>query len=123
MKRILSIVLMLFAFTVPAYSAVNINTATQAQLETLHGIGPTKAKAIVEHRKKNGAFKSVDDLQKVNGIGPATIKRLRKDVTVSGPTTIAKKVESLDKAKSSVEKAKPTTKTKTSVKGKPATKL
>lgn len=122
MKRILSIVLMLFAFAVPAYSAVNINTATQAQLETLHGIGPTKAKAIVEHRKKKGAFKSVDDLQKVNGIGPATIKRLRKDVAVSGPTTIAKKVESSDKAKS-VEKAKPATKTKTSIKGKPATKL
>jgi predicted flap endonuclease-1-like 5' DNA nuclease len=49
-----------------------------------------KAKAIVDHRKKNGSFKSIDDLQNVSGIGPATMKRLRKDVTV-GTTSAVKK--------------------------------
>ena len=73
-----------------AQAAVNINTATQAELETLQGIGPTKTKAIIDHRKKNGSFKSADDLQKVSGIGPATVQKLRKDITVSGITTSKK---------------------------------
>jgi competence protein ComEA len=82
MKKLLLIIVMLFALTGAAFAAVNINTATQAELESLQGIGPAKAKAIVDHRKKNGPFKSSDDLQNVNGIGPATMKRLRKDITV-----------------------------------------
>lgn len=67
-----------------AFAQININTASQDELDGLKGIGPTKAKAIVDYRKKNGSFKSVDDLQKVPGIGPATLKDLRADVTVSG---------------------------------------
>jgi competence protein ComEA len=91
MRKFLAIILvMLFAFTGAAYGAVNINTATQAELETLQGIGPAKAKAIIDHRKKNGAFRSADDLEKVNGIGPATLKRLRKDIAVGGATTVKK---------------------------------
>ena len=54
-----------------AFSQVNINTANVDQLDGLKGIGPTKAKAIVDYRQKNGPFKSVDDLQNVPGIGPA----------------------------------------------------
>lgn len=80
---------MLVALAGPVYAAVNINTATQGELETLQGIGPAKAKAIVDHRKKNGPFKSPGDLEKVNGIGPATMKQLRKDITVGG-TSAAK---------------------------------
>lgn len=79
---------MLFALTGPVYAAVNINTATQAELETLQGIGPAKAKAIVDYRKKNGPFKSPADLEKVNGIGPATMKQLRKDITVGGTSAV-----------------------------------
>ncbi|SHL18064.1 competence protein ComEA [Nitrosospira sp. Nsp11] len=91
MRKFLTIVLVtLFAFTGATYAAVNINTATQAELETLQGIGPAKAKAIIDHRKKNGSFKSADDLEKVNGIGPATLKRLRKDIAVGGATTVKK---------------------------------
>ena len=91
MRKFLTIVLVtLFAFNGAAYAAVNINTATQAELETLQGIGPAKAKAIIDHRKKNGAFKSADNLEKVNGIGPATLKRLRKDIAVGGATTVKK---------------------------------
>jgi competence protein ComEA len=77
---------MLLAFTGGAYAAVNVNTASQAELETLQGIGPAKAKAIVEYRKKNGSFKSPDDLEKVKGIGPAIMKKVRKDITAGGTT-------------------------------------
>ncbi|MEO6830665.1 MAG: helix-hairpin-helix domain-containing protein [Chitinophagaceae bacterium] len=95
MTKFLTIVLVaLFAFTGAAYAAVNINTATQAELETLQGIGPAKAKAIIDHRKKNGSFKSADDLEKVKGIGPATLKRLRKDITVGGTTMVKKENKS-----------------------------
>ena len=82
---------MLLAFNGGAYAIVNINTATQADLETLNGIGPAKAKAIVEYRKKNGAFKSPDELEKVKGIGPAILKKVRKDITVGGGAAAVKK--------------------------------
>ncbi len=64
-----------------AFAAVNINTASQSELESLQGIGPAKAKAIIEYREKNGSFVSVDDLGKVGGIGSGTIKQLRDVVT------------------------------------------
>ncbi|NDV13288.1 ComEA family DNA-binding protein [Crenobacter caeni] len=67
-----------------ALAAVNLNSASQAELEALNGIGPAKAKAIVDYRTKNGPFKSVDDLNKVPGIGDKTMEALRKDVTVGG---------------------------------------
>ena len=56
-----------FAAVCTAFSlaAVNVNTASSAELEALPGIGPAKAKAIVEYRQKNGAFKSVEELNKL----------------------------------------------------------
>jgi len=59
--------------TGPASGAININTATAAQLETLPGIGPTKAASIVADRTTNGPYSSCSDLSRVNGIGPATV--------------------------------------------------
>jgi len=63
---------------------VNINTADAKTLETLDGIGPAKAQAIVDHRKQNGLFRSVEDLGKVDGIGDKTLENLRGQVSVGG---------------------------------------
>ena len=66
-----------------SFAAVNVNTATVDELDKqLTGIGPAKARAIVEYREKNGPFKSVDDLAKVPGIKEATINKFRAQATV-----------------------------------------
>lgn len=82
MKKMFLVMMALFAFAGFANAGININTATQAELETLQGIGPAKAKAIIEHRNENGPFVSKDSLADVNGIGPGTIKQLREDIVV-----------------------------------------
>ena len=61
---------------------VDLNTADAARLETLPGIGPSIAAAIVSHRQEHGAFRRVDDLLDVPGIGPAKLDRLEALVTV-----------------------------------------
>ncbi|MDP9380288.1 MAG: helix-hairpin-helix domain-containing protein [Chloroflexota bacterium] len=67
----------------PAVSGpININTATQAELESLPGIGPSKARAIIEHRTQKGPFRKPEDLQDVTGIGPKTWEQLKDKVTV-----------------------------------------
>jgi len=66
---------------------VNLNTAGEPELDLLPGVGPTRAQAILEWRKKHGAFKKVDDLTRVKGFGRKTFLRLRPYLTVSGQTT------------------------------------
>ncbi|MBM4405643.1 MAG: ComEA family DNA-binding protein [Chloroflexi bacterium] len=61
---------------------VNLNTATQQELEALPGIGPVLAKAILDHRARLGRFTSVEQLLDVSGIGPTTLARLRPFVDV-----------------------------------------
>jgi len=64
---------------------VNINTADATQLaKALNGIGPAKAKAIIEYRDKNGPFKSVDQLALVEGISQKLIDRNKADIKLSG---------------------------------------
>jgi competence protein ComEA len=63
-------------------SLVDINRATQDQLESLPGIGPATAQAILQYRLEHGSFQAVDDLDDVPGIGPATVENLRNLVTV-----------------------------------------
>jgi competence protein ComEA len=74
------------ALSVSAFAAVNINTATQDEFVALHkGLGPAKAQAIIDYRKANGPFKSVDDLKHVKGIGSKRLEKLRPELTV-GPS-------------------------------------
>ena len=61
---------------------VDLNTATAEQLDTLPGVGPVTAQAILEWREQNGAFTSVQELLEVDGIGPATLAKLTPHVTV-----------------------------------------
>ncbi len=61
---------------------VNVNTAGETELETLSGVGPVTAAAIIQYRTEHGPFATVDDLEDVSGIGPATLEELRPQVTV-----------------------------------------
>ncbi|WP_245730790.1 ComEA family DNA-binding protein [Micromonospora pallida] len=61
---------------------VNLNTATVAQLDTLPGVGPVLAQRIIDHRDRQGGFRSVGDLRQVEGIGDARYEQLKDLVTV-----------------------------------------
>ena len=87
MKKILLALLASMALSFSAFAAVNINTATLAELESLKNIGPVKAQAIIDYRKKNGGFKTAADLNNVPGIGDKTMEKLGSDISVSGTTT------------------------------------
>ena len=90
MKKLLYV---LFAWLVAiqwAFAAVNINTASEVELEKLTGVGPAKAKAIVDDRKKNGPFTVTDDLKRVKGIGNKNFEKLRSEITVDGDAAAPK---------------------------------
>jgi len=63
-------------------SRVNINTASEAQLDVLPGVGPALAARIVQYRDKNGPFSSVDELDNVSGIGPSKLDSLKDLVAI-----------------------------------------
>jgi competence protein ComEA len=73
----------------PLSGVVNVNTASAEELELLPGIGPSRARAILEARRERGAFKSLEELEEVKGIGKGALERLRPFVTLSGKTTAA----------------------------------
>ncbi len=89
MRKLIAVLAAFLAMINIAFAAVNVNTATKAELTTLNGIGEVKAQAIIDYRTKNGPFKSTADLDKVPGIGEGIIKKIQKDVTFSGKTTVA----------------------------------
>lgn len=68
-----------------AGAKVNLNVASQAELEALPLVGPSMAKRIIEHRTKNGPFRHVKDLDKVKGVGEKTLARLLPLVYVEAP--------------------------------------
>lgn len=65
-----------------AAGPVNLNTATQEQLESLPRVGPAMAQRILDYRQENGGFRSVDELRNVSGIGEKTFAALVALVTV-----------------------------------------
>lgn len=90
----------LLAFAMPAQAApaaekaININSADATQLALLPRIGPSVAQRIVDYRKKNGPFKTTDDLMLVQGIGEKTYQLIKPYVAVSGESSLKEKVKS-----------------------------
>jgi len=73
-----------------AADAVNINTASAEEIsEALKGVGNSKAEAIVRYREANGAFKDVDELVNVKGIGLRTVDINREFIMLEGDNTLA----------------------------------
>ena len=97
MKRVALFFAALLAYAGMAIAAVNINTATKAELESLDGVGPVKAQAIIDYRTKNGNFKTLEDVKKVNGIGDATFEKMKKDISLTGATAVPSKSEAMEK--------------------------
>jgi competence protein ComEA len=87
MKSVLLFISSLFVCAA-ALAAVNLNTASQQELESLKGVGPSKARAIIEYRKQHGPFKSVQELNDVPGFGEKTVRKLEADLILTGPTVI-----------------------------------
>jgi competence protein ComEA len=79
MVRFLSMLLFLSSLL---FSAINVNKASSAQLQTLNGIGPTKAQEIINYRKSHGGFKTVEELVNVKGIGPKTLMKMKAQVAI-----------------------------------------
>jgi competence protein ComEA len=84
MKKLFYVLLAWLAAINMAFAAIDINSASEAELDKLPGVGPAKAKAIIEDRQKNGPFKSADDLKRVKGIGDKTFDKLKSEITVGG---------------------------------------
>src|SRR6266446_6159145 len=89
----------------PPPEPVNLNTATSAELQQVPGIGPATAEKILRMRKSYGAFKSIDDLLAIRGLGPKRLEKMRKYLTVGKPA--ATKPAAPPSAKSSPPVEKP----------------
>ena len=93
----------------PPLHPINLNTATAAELQQVPGIGPATADKILQARKSYGAFKSVDDLQAIKGLGPKKLEKMRKYLTVGKPAPPAKQTAHAATNSKSSASAKPPT--------------
>ena len=91
MKKLLGSLILGLFFSMSAWAAVDLNSATQSELETVKGIGPVKAKQIIEYRQKNGPFKNVDSLADVKGFGKASVAKFKSELIVGGDAKAVKK--------------------------------
>jgi len=69
------------------HGVVNVNTASEAELELLPGIGASRARALIAAREAKGGFQSLDELLAVKGIGEAGLAKLRPHLVLEGETT------------------------------------
>jgi comEA protein len=74
----------------PPAAPINLNTASSEELQQVPGIGPVTAEKILQMRKSYGAFKSVDDLSAIRGIGPKRLEKMRKYLTVGKAASATK---------------------------------
>ena len=83
-----ALLMLCLSFLMPeaAWAGVNVNTASSAELQTLPGIGPSKAEAIVAYRSENGPFSSLSALDAVPGIGPSTLQNISPLVDFDQPS-------------------------------------
>ena len=106
MRKLMLLLLSLFAFNVMA-SPVNVNTADAKTIsDALSGIGMKKAEAIVKYRTEKGLFKAPEDLTNVKGIGKKTFEKNKKDILVSD-TPAAAEPNVAAEPKAAVEPKKP----------------
>ena len=78
-----------FCFSVEQVEGkVNINTATEAQIALLPGLGPKLATEVVNYRTNNGGFKTIEDIKKVSGVGDKKFEKIKDYVVLEGETTI-----------------------------------
>lgn len=61
---------------------ININTASVNELDTLSGIGPSKAEAIIKYREEKGSFKKIEEIKNVTGIGEAIFEKFKENITI-----------------------------------------
>jgi|SRR5208282_4173788 len=74
-----------FAKKIPPPHSVDLNTATEKELQQLPGVGPTTAKAIVQFRTKGGRFRRVEDLLVIRGISESKLQKMRPYITIGPP--------------------------------------
>lgn len=86
MKRFMLVAAMLGSLGT-AVAAVNVNTADRTELQTLKDIDATRAQAIIDYRTQHGPFRSLEDLDRVKGLGKPTIAAIKRDIVFSGPDT------------------------------------
>ncbi len=101
--RLLILFITLVSFNVLA-EPVNINSADAKTIaSSLKGIGIKKAKAIVKYRTQHGSFKTIEDLEKVKGVGKKTIKKNRSDIRFKGGSSVKSNKKKTKKIKSGKE--------------------
>src|ERR1700726_3456780 len=90
----------------PPAAPINLNTASSEELQQVPGIGPVTAEKILQMRKSYGAFKSVDDLLAIRGIGKKRLEKMRKYLTVSKPASVGKPAACLGCSKPGASQSK-----------------
>ena len=83
MKRLI-LATALATFAAGALATVNVNTAQQSELQRVKGLDKQKAKAIIEFRAQNGAFDSLDDLEKIPGLSREVVARVAPEIAFTG---------------------------------------